>query len=326
MLVYHSNANDLHLNVRPGVRMGVKMNKLISVLLLLCMIISLTACGLQESENEPDTSKLTVSVTFDALAEFALAVGQDKIQVSTLVPTGMEPHDFEPKAADISRLSDSKVFVYNGLGMETWVDDTIDAIGADALVVINASDGSSPITNIDDAEVSEHGSFDPHLWLSIKGAELEVSNIAKGFSKADPSNKEFYEKNAAGYIAELEAIYVEYKEKFDSLDNKNFVTGHAAFHYFCQDFSLEQSSVEDVFAEGEPGTRQLADLVDYCSQNHVTTIFAEEMASPEVSQTLANEVGADVQAIHTMESAEGGLTYLERMRDNCDKIYTSLSK
>lgn len=302
------------------------MKKIQFILLLLNISIFLTACGSGDSENISDSAKLSVSVTFDALAEFARAVGQDKVQVSTIIPAGMEPHDFEPKAADIARLGNADVFVYNGLGMETWVNDTLEAIGTDTLITINASDGSVPISNTNETEISEHSTYDPHLWLSIKGAELEVANIAAGFSKADPSNQDFYEKNAAAYIAELETIYTEYKTKFDSLDNKNFVTGHAAFHYFCQDFSLEQSSVEDVFAEGEPGTRQLADLVDYCSQNNVTTIFAEEMASPEVSRTLAKEVGADVETIHTMESAEDGLTYLERMRENCQKIYTSLSK
>jgi zinc transport system substrate-binding protein len=81
-----------------------------------------------------------------------------------------------------------------------------------------------------------------------------------------------------------------------------------------------------VFAEGEPSAQQLAELVDYCRQNGVTTIFAEEMASPEISQTLANEVGASVKTIYTMESAEDGLSYLERMADNLSEIYDALSK
>ena len=302
------------------------MKKIISVFLIFCISISILACSNQTPEQIPDHSKLAVCVTFDALAEFAVAVGQDKIQVSTMIPAGTEPHDFEPKAADIARLSNSNIFIYNGLGMESWAEDAVEAIGKDDLVVVDASEGSTPISNMSLEDIEEHGTYDPHLWLGIKGAELEVSNIAKGLSLADPSNQTFYEKNAADYIAKLEEIYTEYKEKFDALDNKNFVTGHAAFHYFCQDFSLEQNSVEDVFAEGEPSTKQLADLVDYCSQNGVTTIFAEDMASPEISDTLAHEVGADVQTIHTMESAEDGLTYLERMQDTCEKIYTSLSK
>ncbi|HWR61400.1 MAG TPA: zinc ABC transporter substrate-binding protein, partial [Clostridia bacterium] len=104
------------------------------------------------------------------------------------------------------------------------------------------------------------------------------------------------------------------------------VTGHAAFGYLCRDFGLVQSSVRDIYAEGEPSAQQLAELVEYCRENNITTIFAEEMASPEVSQTLANEVGAKVETIYTIENSDGDKTYIERMEENLVKIYDSLSR
>ena len=94
----------------------------------------------------------------------------------------------------------------------------------------------------------------------------------------------------------------------------------------CRDFGLTQNSVEDVFAEGEPSAQQLTELVKYCKSNSVTTVFSEEMVSPEVSETLAGEVGAKVETIYTVESAEDGKTYLERMEENLSKIYDSLAQ
>ena len=79
-----------------------------------------------------------------------------------------------------------------------------------------------------------------------------------------------------------------------------------------------------MFAEGEPNAAQLAKLIEYCKENQITTIFAEEMASPEVSKTLAQEVGAKVETIYTIESKEDDKTYLERMDDNLTKILGSL--
>ena len=87
---------------------------------------------------------------------------------------------------------------------------------------------------------------------------------------------------------------------------------------------MEQNSVEDVFAEGEPNAAQLAKLIEYVKENNITTIFAEEMASPEVSKTLAKEVGAKVETIYTIESNEDNKTYLERMDENLTKIAASL--
>ncbi len=296
--------------------------------LIVCMIavVSFSACGGSTQANNPEGSKIKVSVTFNAMKEFVEAVGKDRVEVTTIIPAGMEPHDFEPKAQDLADLNAARVFVYSGLGMEAWVDEAIKAANNANLITVEASSGADVIKNTEAEEIEEHGQYDPHVWLSLKGAEIEVGNIKDALIKADASNKEYYEKNCKDYVSQLEKLYEEYNGKFQSVEKKSFVTGHAAFAYLCRDFGLEQNSVEDVFAEGEPGAQQLAELVEYCRENKVTTIFAEEMASPDVSQTLANEVGAKVETIYTIESGEEDMTYMERMTDNLVRIYDSLAK
>ncbi len=329
------------------------MKKVIVISLWLFMTILFGACNNKNAYQ--DDNKLQVSVTFNAMAELAQAVGQDKIEVSTIIPAGSEPHNFEPKALDITKLSKGQIFIYQGLGMEPWVEETIAAANNPSLIVVEASKGATPITSSEEeshsntsmeADASKdghtqedehtqeeesshdhsHGEYDPHLWLSIKGAQIIVNNIADALVEADQANKDFYLANASDYNAELENLYTEYSEKFESLENKNFVTGHAAFGYFCKDFSLVQNSVANVFAEGEPSTKQLASLVDYCKENKVKTIFAEKMANPEISQTLATEINATVTTIYTMEGPEDNLNYMERIRSNCENVYNSLKQ
>lgn len=305
------------------------------MLLCLLTVVAFSACGSNKtSANTPSgsaapastsgDSKIPVSVTFNAMKELVEVVGQDKVEISTIIPDGTEPHDFEPKAQDLVALSTAKVFVYSGLGMETWAEQAVKAANNAKLITVEASKGADGIKNTEPGEIEEHGQFDPHIWLSIKGAELEVKNIKDGLVQADPSNKDYYEKNCNDFVAQLETLYSDYNNKFQSLQKKSFVTGHAAFGYLCRDFGLQQNSVEDVFAEGEPSAQQLTELVNYCKKNKVTIIFAEEMASPEVSQTLANEVGATVETIYTIESNEDNMTYLDRVKDNLSKIYDSL--
>lgn len=308
--------------------------KLLSLLLTAALIIVLSACSAGSPSPTQSSSpskvpastvtKLKISVSFNALKEFATAVGGDRVEISVIVPDGSEPHDFEPKAQDIAALSRAQIFVYNGLGMEAWAENAVKAAGNTKLIVVDSSKGIMPIKNTEEEEIKEHGQYDPHIWLSLKSAQTEVANIKDALIKADPAGKDYYEKNSAVYIAQLENLYNEYREKIGKLNKKNFVTGHAAFAYLCRDFGLSQESVEDVFAEGEPSAKKLAELVEYCRKNKVTTIFAEEMASPGVSKTLASEVGAKVETIFTMEGAENGKTYLERMKDNLVKIYDSL--
>lgn len=294
------------------------LKKLATVIVLFCMIISLSSCSGQKTvkSNTVSNGKLKVLVTFNAMKEFAQAVGGDKVDIETMIPDGTEPHDFEPKVKDLQSLSDSGIFIYNGLNMERWVDRALKVADNKNLVVVDASTGSKPI--------EEGDSYDPHLWLSLKGAETEAKNIKNAFEKADPANKIYYENNYKTFKSKLDALFNEYNKKFKTVGNKNFVTGHAAFAYLCRDFGLKQSSVENVFAEGEPSAKQLKELVDYCRENHIETIFVEDMVSPKVSETLASEVGAEAKGIYTLESSVKGKDYIECMKDNLELIYTSL--
>lgn len=302
------------------------LKRWVALLLSLIVAVGFSACSNDNQADGSEEGKIKVSVTFNAMKEFVEAVGKDRVEISTIIPDGTEPHDFEPKAQDLAGLSTAKVFVYSGLGMESWAEEAIDAANNADLIVVEASRGADTIKNTEPEEIEEHGQYDPHIWLSLKGAELEVKNIKDSLAEADPSNKDYYEKNCNDFISQLESLYNEYNEKFQSAEKKSFVTGHAAFGYLCRDFGLEQNSVEDTFAEGEPTAQQLAELVEYCRENKVTTIFAEEMASPDVSKTLADEVGAKVETIYTIESNEDDKTYLERIADNLSKIYDSLTK
>jgi zinc transport system substrate-binding protein len=294
--------------------------KWISLFVCCLFVLSFSGCD----SSSVDEGTISVCVSFDAMKEFAEAVGGDKVEITTIIPDGTEPHDFEPDAQDLVSLSSAQVFIYNGLGMEKWADDAVSAADNENLIVVEASDGVTPIELEDPDEIAEHGEYDPHTWLSLKAAETEVTNIKDAFVEADPDNAEYYEENCASFISQLEDLYEEYEAKFQTVTQKSFVTGHAAFGYLCRDFGLEQNSVEDVFADGEPSAQQLAELVEYCRENDVTTIFAEELASPEVSETLADEVGAEVETIYTIASAEDDKTYLERMEENLEKIYQSL--
>ena len=260
-------------------------------------------CG-NDAPKEQAGKKIQVVTSFNAMAEFAKAIGGDKVEVSTIIPDGVEPHDFELKPENMKQLATAQVFVYNGFGMEPWAQQAIDAAKNSKLITVVATEGVEAIKNTDPEEIKEHGAEDPHAWLSLKN--------------------DYYEKNYNEYVAKLDAMIKKYEDQFAKAPHKNFVTGHAAFAYLCRDFGLEQNSVEDVFAEGEPNAAQLAELIKYCKENNITTIFAEEMASPEVSKTLASEVGAKVETIYTIESNEDNKTYRARMDENLTKIAASL--
>ena len=298
--------------------------KRILLLLLAGALVLLAGCGGKTAPEKTKEGKLPVVASFYAMKEMTEAIGGDKVAVTTLIPEGTEPHDFQPTTKSMKDLSRARVLVIQGLGMEPWAEEMVKAAENKDLVQVVAAQDVQPIRNEDEDEIREHGQYDPHAWLSPVCAQQEARAIADGLAKADPANKAYYEANADKFIARLRTLEDNYQEKFRQVHRKDFVTGHAAFAYLCRDFGLEQSSVEGVFASGEPNARQLAARVEFCKERNVKTIFTEAAVSPKTSESLAREVGAKVVPIHTLEGSEGEGNYLQQMEENLERIYESL--
>ena len=164
------------------------------------------------------------------------------------------------------------------------------------------------------------------LILNGFGMEPWAEKTAAALAKRDPKHAQTYEQNAERFAADLDVLKKQFIKDTADAKRRAFVTGHAAFGYLARDFGLEQKSIEDLFAEGEPTMKTLAELAKYCRKNNVKTVFAEELVSPAASKTLAEEAGAKVVAIYTMESNESGLSYLERMKSNLTEIAKSLKE
>lgn len=304
-----------------------KRFKLFFVIILAIFMIS--GCG-KKSEVEVDKNKdkIKVIVTFNPLREFVDYIGKDKVYIEVVIPEGTEPHDFEPRAKDIIKLNEGDIFIYNGFKMEGWVDKVLQSIENKKTLIVDSSKGCEPIKIKENDHIHSNDDndsmYDPHIWLGLSTAKKQAWNIKEALTKADEVNKDFYEKNYKEFEKEMDVLLNEYKDKFKKVESKSFVTGHSAFAYLCRDFGLEQKSVEGVFAEGEPSSKKMKELIYYCKENNIKTIFSEENVSPKVSETLAKEVGAQVKVIDTIEYKKGDKRYLQIMRESIEEVYNSL--
>jgi len=271
---------------------------------------------------------LNVVVTFNALYEFASVVGGERVSVSQIIPDGADAHHFEPVARDLAALQYADIFIMNGLGFEPWAQHAIDAAGHDGLVIIDVSAHIDPIAVSNDCHGcsgDNRGAYDPHIWLSLGYAGTIAREITVAFIDADIDGWGYYEKNLSQFLYDLYALYQEYHDRFSALEYRTIVTSHAVFAYLCREFGLYQRSIKGIFSEGEPSARALADLVEFCRENNITVVLTEYLKSPLIAETLANEIDGTVKTIYTIESAEAGLSFIERMAINLAVIYESLS-
>lgn len=305
--------------------------KLLGLTLILGIIFSFSGCV--NKGNEDNGERLRVGVTINPLKDFTEAIGGDKVEVFSIIPDGSDAHSFDPKPKDLKDLMNTNMFVYNGLGMEEWIDSVLNTVEGKDIKIVEASNGIEPITiseeehhHEEDEEDHdhEHGGNDPHMWLSLSDATKQAENIKNSLVEIDPENKDYYENNYEKLKQDFANLQNEYKNKFEEITNKDFVTGHAAFAYLCRDFGLTQKSIADVFGEGELTPKSLEALINYCKENNVKVVFSESTASAKESETLAKEVGAKVEKIYSLETKEDNKGYLEGMRYNLETIHNSL--
>lgn len=291
------------------------MKKVLTIIVIGIMALTTVSCS-KDTEKSSEDGKIKITASIFPVAEVTKAIGGDKVDVQTLVPEGQEPHHFEPNTGAFKELLSSKIFIYNGLGMEEWLDDISAKLKENNVPMIDASTGVNVLKDGD--------KIDPHVWLSLKQIQVQAKNIKDALVKEDPSNEKYYEDNYNVFIKNCNDLYDKYKDKFEGLKNKNFVTGHAAFGYLCRDFGLKQESVSTLFADGEPTPGKLQSLVEYCRNNNVKVIFSGTLSEPKTSETLAKEVGAKVVKLYTLESGDDNKTYLEAMEYNLETIYNNL--
>ncbi len=284
---------------------------------------SLTTGQADHEGSEP----IEVVASFHAMAELAKAVGGDQVEVSTITPSGASIHGFEPRGADLVALSKADLLVYNGQGMEPWIDPALNSIERDDLIAIDTSEGVDllPIDEDSNGQEHDHGPNDPHIWLGITSCIHQTNQIRDAFTQFDPENGEQYKMQAKIFTDTLQEYLDNARERLEGVTTRHFVTGHNAFGYLARDLDLEQSAVQGIYAEGEPTAQGLAEIVEEVRGKGVSVVFFESQASPAVSAALATELGAETRQIYTMESAENDLTFLERIEYNLDAIVESLT-
>lgn len=172
--------------------------------------------------------------------------------------------------------------------------------------------------------------YDPHSWLSLKNAKIYMNTIYDVMVE-HYGNESFYKKNKFKAVNTLTTMNAKFKEKFNKLDKKEFLTTHYAWEYVAQDFGLVQYPLQGLISTETPSLKTVKKAIDYCRLKKISTIFYENNMPPKTAQTLAEEVGAKIDTLDSMEyvdaeRAQEAGTYTKTMEENLEKIYQALAE
>ncbi len=316
----------------------MNINRLSALVCACTLSLSLlTGCGTQPADTAAGDGRLRVLTSFYPMYDFACKIGGDCIDVTNMVPSGTEPHDWEPSTNDLKNLEKADVFIYNGADMEPWADDllvsrsdTLRVVEASENVELRTTDGEHEHAHEHEGADHHHGDFDPHVWLDPENAKIEMEAIRDVLCAADPENSTVFQSNYEKYAAELDALDAEFREKLAPLPNRTIVVAHEAFGYLCDAYGLTQVGIEGLSPDSEPDPGRMAEVIDFVREHSISTIFFEELVSPKVAEAIASETGAQAKMLSPLEGlsdeqAAAGADYFSVMHDNLAALMEALN-
>ena len=303
------------------------------VIPLASLAVTQTNSPSNNSTNENSKLQVVASATF--LYEFSQNIGKEMIDVTLLVPMGADPHDWEPTIRDTERLQKADMIIVNGIGYEHWLNSL--ELSDIAGILVDTSNGISTLDSANHDEEKHddhakedghddednHGVLDPHIWLNPVFAQLQVKNIANALSNSDPTNKNYYQSNAAIYNQKLNLLDTKIRTELSGCKT-DFITFHDAFSYFSEEYGLTQHTIiSSTDSHGDVTPKTLEHIISLARELNIKVIFAEENTSTKTSQVIADEIGGKVLVLSPLEIVSDE-TYVEKMTQDLESLKDAL--
>ncbi|WP_397330854.1 metal ABC transporter solute-binding protein, Zn/Mn family [Paenibacillus sp. JSM ZJ436] len=299
---------------------------------MLILVLALAGCaGSNEKNGSTAVGKINIVTTIAQIAEPVSVIGGDRVQVSSLMGPGVDPHLYNATQGDISKLDQADIVFYSGQHLEGNMTEVFEQIGKSRPVVAISESVSE-----DQLLTDETGAIDPHVWFDLDLWEVSLTAAVEEMKTFAPEHAEEFENNKLKYFKELQALKQEAQEKLASIpeNQRVIVTAHDAFGYFGRAYDMEVVGLQGLSTEDEISVSDIDQTIDILIQHQVPAVFVESSINPKSVEAVvegASSKGLDVKlggelfsdAMGDEGTAEG--TYLGMYRHNVNIIYEALA-
>jgi manganese/iron transport system substrate-binding protein len=247
-------------------------------------------CGTGESGAREGAPQVLATTTM--IAEAATRIAADCAAVRGLLPIGGDPHVYEPVPRDVRIVAQSQLVLYNGYGLEGWLDRLIRNAGGQRPIVEVAA-GLPPIYG----QYGDGRDPDPHLWGDVRHFMHYVERVRDSLAELVPHCADTVQANAEAYLDELRALDAWVRERIATIPEQHryLVTSHDAFQYFAAAYGLEVLGTPiGISTDEEASAQTVARLVDDVRRTGIPALFVETTVNPSVIRRIASETGARI--------------------------------
>ena len=242
----------------------------------------------------------------------------DTVNIEVMVAPGASPATYEPRSSQMRELSKASAYLAIGVPFEeAWltrlggVNPKMEIVHTDAGINKMAMatehheaeehhDGDGHHEEEvghqgDGHEAHQHGSLDPHIWLSPTLVKTQLATIKKSLKKILPAQSESIEQNYQLFLAEIDQLDRDIRTILQENEDMQFMVFHPSWGYFAHDYHLQQIPIE---LEGKtPKAKQLQELIKEAKEHNIKIIFAQPQFSQKNAQVIAREIKGEVLLI-----------------------------
>jgi zinc transport system substrate-binding protein len=288
------------------------MRVILSIVLASAMM--LPSCGSGASAHDPDAT-ISVVASFYPLAHAAERVGGDAVTVTNLTPPGTEPHDLEISSEALEQIATADVVVYLSGTFQPVVAEAVETEATGVIVDAAAEPGAA--------------GADPHVWLDPLRYGDIVQRIAAALAGVTGTGRDPFLENARRFEGQLDDLAAAFRAGLAKCETRTMITNHAAFGHLAATYDLEQLAISGTSPESEPDAARIAELAALARRSGATVVFAEDLASAEIAETVAAEAGLRTAVLSPLEGltesqVAAGDDYLSVMRRNLETLRAGL--
>lgn len=268
---------------RARFRIGLHLTSIATVL-------GIAACGDAGGSETAEAPRVLATTTM--ISEAAQRVADGCVEVRGLLPIGGDPHVYEPVPRDVRAVAESDLVLYNGFGLEGWLDRLVRNAGGERRVV-EVAQGLTPIYG----QYQEGRDPDPHMWGDVQRFTHYVESIRDALTELAPKCEATFEARARDYVDELRALDSWVRERVATIppQNRYLVTSHDAFQYYATAYELDVLGTPiGVSTDEEASAQTVARIVDDVRRTGIPALFVETTVNPSLIRRIASETGAAI--------------------------------
>ena len=288
-------------------------------------LVALVVAGCGGGGPDGDTGPKVVAATTQ-IGDWTRAVAGTEARVHQILQPNTDPHDYEPRPADVQAVAGAKIVFLNGDGLDAWMGTVISNSGGSPVVVDLGA--KVPVRLPGESEGREASRYDPHWWHDPRNAEAAVRTIRDALVAANPAAARSYRTNAAAYLRRLRALDAGIRSCLAGVPpaRRKLVSDHDAFGYFARRYGITVvgAVIPSQTTQAQTSAADIVRLLRVIRREHVSAVFPESSLSAKLAQQIARETGA--RTGYTLygdtlgPSGSAGATYLSMERANADAM------